>query len=937
MPRWLALTAALLTAASCGESGTPAPLPPAQSVRPLSPGPGRYVGVAGATQAQALVARGTIGAPLAAALRDLLQEDPDAFLVVDLQAGRLVHAVGRLSPPAAAPDAAIIDDFTRRHAALLGLRRPAESLALEWGPIGVWGQRAYRLRQAVDGVPVARRALKLTLDVDGRVVTFSGATGDDLGTLPAREPALARAAAEARMAAWVAAERPDLEVQETTAPVLLLFAGTGDDAGRLAWRRGVLARTPVAGALVPRAFLLTLDAHSGEVLSFADVTRSCTDGSAGTVVTSSEAVRVAIAGGTAVTRPIETCYSSWYSEYYLEDHRSDAELFCYDASSYDNPSTAAGWYSTCVEPACYTFSQASNAWAGTTYQASDFRNAKKILDLYANRFGRVGADGSGENLIIASGVNEDNATAMGIFRAIAFGPPVPASHKPSYGVTDVAGHEFTHIVSWHAWVSIWDYGFEGAVTGVEGALDEHLSDVFGEIANANVADEPWLKTARWAHAAERYYGQNYPHRNDANFYRTMGIGRNYYLGTYWNSPNAHVSQIYTGADDGGGVHRNAVVLGRATYLYTEGGQVNADPAGTVLTGWPAGGPTHRVQPIGQAKMEEIVYSMIVTGSFVTPIGTYGLGDVEQTMQDLAGMKTEMEKIANVAYASCLGRKQANGWAAEVCCSVRNAYAGIGLMEADVDCDGVLDSVDNCPATPNPNQADADGDGVGDVCDSCPAKANANQADADDDGVGDACELANGSPCTTDPPCLSNLCVDGVCCDAACTGQCEACDNAAGQCRPVTGAPHGGRPACTGGGDACGPRCDGTTRAACTRPGDEVACGVTTCEAGVETSSGRCDGSGGCGPGGPRDCAPYRCGAGVCRTGCASRDDCVAGYVCVDSACVVPQPVDGGADGGDSPAGGGCECHAEAPGHGPGSSLFVAILAAALLPPRRRRR
>lgn len=80
--------------------------------------------------------------------------------------------------------------------------------------------------------------------------------------------------------------------------------------------------------------------------------------------------------------------------------------------------------------------------------------------------------------------------------------------------------------------------------------------------------------------------------------------------------------------------------------------------------------------------------------------------------------------------------------------------------SDLDDDGVPDSDDNCPFTPNADQADADGDGIGDACtlalafdsdfdgdgvvdseDNCPITPNPNQADSDGDGVGDACEFS----------------------------------------------------------------------------------------------------------------------------------------------------------------------------------------------------
>lgn len=55
--------------------------------------------------------------------------------------------------------------------------------------------------------------------------------------------------------------------------------------------------------------------------------------------------------------------------------------------------------------------------------------------------------------------------------------------------------------------------------------------------------------------------------------------------------------------------------------------------------------------------------------------------------------------------------------------------------SDLDCDGVLDLVDNCPLSANLNQMDSDGDGIGDVCDN-----DSVNPDSDGDGVLDGEEL-----------------------------------------------------------------------------------------------------------------------------------------------------------------------------------------------------
>ena len=83
--------------------------------------------------------------------------------------------------------------------------------------------------------------------------------------------------------------------------------------------------------------------------------------------------------------------------------------------------------------------------------------------------------------------------------------------------------------------------------------------------------------------------------------------------------------------------------------------------------------------------------------------------------------------------------------------------------ADADGDGVPDSTDNCPTTPNAAQTDTDGDGKGDACDNCPATPNAAQTDTDGDGKGDACDN-----CPTTPN-AAQTDTDG-------DGKGDACDN-----------------------------------------------------------------------------------------------------------------------------------------------------------------
>ncbi len=100
-----------------------------------------------------------------------------------------------------------------------------------------------------------------------------------------------------------------------------------------------------------------------------------------------------------------------------------------------------------------------------------------------------------------------------------------------------------------------------------------------------------------------------------------------------------------------------------------------------------------------------------------------------------------------------------------------------VAPGDIDLDGILDDVDNCPYAFNPTQIDTDGDGFGDTCDpdidgdgdlnaadNCVYLANPAQLDIDRDGIGDDCDPdadGDGIPNEDDPEPLfsGNLDID----------------------------------------------------------------------------------------------------------------------------------------------------------------------------------
>ena len=155
-----------------------------------------------------------------------------------------------------------------------------------------------------------------------------------------------------------------------------------------------------------------------------------------------------------------------------------------------------------------------------------------------------------------------------------------------------------------------------------------------------------------------------------------------------------------------------------------------------------------------------------------------------------------------------------------------------------------------------------------------------------DAVG-ACKLKAGQACTAGNQCVSGFCADGVCCNTACAGACEACaeTSSKGTCVAVSGAPRTGHTACTGSGTTCGGSCDGTNRAACSYPGASTSCRSASCTNGTATLAASCTGAGACPAAQTVNCAPNTCSGTACAGGCSSTQPCAGSNYCSGGTCV----------------------------------------------------
>ncbi len=167
-------------------------------------------------------------------------------------------------------------------------------------------------------------------------------------------------------------------------------------------------------------------------------------------------------------------------------------------------------------------------------------------------------------------------------------------------------------------------------------------------------------------------------------------------------------------------------------------------------------------------------------------------------------------------------------------------------------------------------------------------------------AGGTCQAkkGNGSACASANQCTAGACVDGVCCETACGGLCNACIGSKtglsdGKCGAVSAGTDPDSECTDQGVASCGNNgvCDGAS--ACQKYPSGSVCVGASCSSGTQSSARVCNGSGTCNSATTSGCSPYQCGASACATFCVSDASCVAGHYCTSGSCQ-PRKSDGSA-------------------------------------------
>jgi Zn-dependent metalloprotease len=432
--------------------------------------------------------------------------------------------------------------FLHAHKELLRLSDPDVEMQLAREESDWLGHTHLRFAQRHRGLRVWPAELLVHLDPTGDVSVVNGTwvpTPDEVAPSPALEEGDAVARALEHMGAGDPAIVP---------PAELLVWAPGDRASRLAW-------SVLVPASVARQWRVVVDALDGSVLDAwntamdADVAGSGTD-----LFGATHPIRVWSEGTNFLVDTSKPMFDTVGGDDPPDPGTTTGAIIILDATNQppsDDPQS--------IPPVSQITSAAASEPAATWVPdgVSALVNFSRVYDYFLGTHGRDSLDGQGGSIlaIVRLGQDFENAFFLSEQNLMAFGDA-----QAYAGALDVVGHELTHGVTFHTANLVY--------RGESGALNESMSDIFGELVDAQVRG-----SADWLVGSPPAFAQ--PLRNMQN---PSSISTSF--GPY---PD-HYSEFIGTTADNGGVHLNSSIPNHAFYQLAQGlpGAIGLDQAGQIF-------------------------------------------------------------------------------------------------------------------------------------------------------------------------------------------------------------------------------------------------------------------------------------------------------------------------------------------------------------------
>ena len=314
-----------------------------------------------------------------------------------------------------------------------------------------------------------------------------------------------------------------------------IIYGPLDSEARLAWK------VEVVGSLV-EAWLVIVDAHSGEIIGQIDLVKDANVATAGRdVFGQNRALNVWQQGGTfSLVDTSKAMYDPTSTPPSPDSTRGGIVILDAANQAPDNEGRIQLSVVTSNNP---------SSWLADGVSAS--YGLSETYDYFLDRHQRNSLDGNGGTMLAVVRFDRNFQNAFWNGQLMVFGDALPYA-----GALDVVGHELTHGVT--------ETSANLVYMNQPGALNEAMSDIFGEMVESRTqGQQDWLKGRQLGDPI-----QNYADPNSIEI--VPGSGRvlpskwSEFLGT--NDPLLDRLQNR----DNGGVHINSAIINHCFYLLAEG-------------------------------------------------------------------------------------------------------------------------------------------------------------------------------------------------------------------------------------------------------------------------------------------------------------------------------------------------------------------------------